>query len=302
MVLTICRSYNSHAWRYRIIELRGKSPPLLSLGATPASMPCGERGKSVYKAESGTVRQTREMPRTSVARQLAAIALLVGAVLLFTALWTPWYSLKEFSSGGNLICSGGGENTTYYLGAPWSNGTVQTTTYPHGGPTCGPTVSSQTSYAGAHFNSTGEVVGITYVLLLVGGALAAVGGALGVISRGRERWITPVLVSAVLAVALAAVAPGFFSLALPWAFTNDMSSAARGGLNGGPWSSFSGSSATHVPGGPIISLSWGPLEGYYLSILGLVVLLVAAIALFLYRREPPEPVPVPSPEITPAAA
>lgn len=228
------------------------------------------------------------MPGRGLHRLLGALVLLLGAAVLLAALIQPWYTYSNTIVGGPAG-AGGTRGYTFYLGASGSNGTVHLTI---SGPQF--SSSSQESYDNAGLSQTGLVAEITFGLVAAGCAFGLAAGALGLASRGRARWTTPILVLAFLSLALAIAAPEVFAQALPWGFSRDVPASQRTGLPDGPWSSFNGSS--HLTSGTVGSiLTWGPSTGWYLSIVAFAIVAVGTVVLFLYRRDPPEPAPAPAP-------
>jgi hypothetical protein len=233
------------------------------------------------------------MPAASTGRLVAAALVLIGAILLAAAIFTPWYSLDstrgEVGTPSNPY-NNGTYNATYYLGLPSANGTIW---YSCSGD--GFKCPSQTSYSSAGQNNTGIVAVISFGLLVAGCAFGAISGVLGILFRRNSTWAFPVIVFAVIALVLAIAAPGIFAASLPGAFSKDSPKGPCGGSAPGPWSSFYGSTSTNCGFGLIsFSYSWGPLIGWYLSLVAFAILVVGVILLLLYRRNPPRPAPSPS--------
>ena len=230
-------------------------------------------------------------------RILGAIIILVGAVLLIAALFTPWYEIQLKESSGGVSVTG-----TYhtYPGLPSTNGTVQTTYSCSGlpsGASCPAT--NTTSYSKADLNSTGQLAETGYFLLIGGFILGLIGAILGFASGRRGRRGGGAIALGVVAMILAVAAFGLFAVMLPAAIGND--SPDHQGFNG-PWSSFMGSGNSSYFGLPGGTATWGPGIGWYLAIGAFVVLLVGVIVLGLSRKDPPEPVPVSVPEETTATS
>lgn len=78
-----------------------------------------------------------------------------------------------------------------------------------------------------------------YFILIVGGILGIIAGALGFASARKPRWGTPVVALAVVTLILAIVAPSLDAVALPSAVSED----SRGHSGPGPWSSFMGTTS-----------------------------------------------------------
>ncbi|HYA57410.1 MAG TPA: hypothetical protein VEH57_02975 [Thermoplasmata archaeon] len=222
-------------------------------------------------------------------RLIAAIIILVGAIVLIAALFMPWYSYKISEAGAS-------ETTNTYPGLPGSNGTIQYSC--SGIPSC----PSQTSYSKLNWNNTGALAEAGFYMLIVGFILGLIGAIFGFMARGNPRRVGPAVAFAVLALILAIVAPVLFAASLPNAISKDIPAAARPSSSG-PWSSFWGSNSTTLVTPPItISQTWGAGSGWYVSIAAFVILLVGIFLLFIWRRDPPEPVPVAAPAAAPGAA
>jgi len=213
-------------------------------------------------------------------RLIGAIILLIGAILLVAALFSPWYAFKTSFHGGSTT-------QNYYPGLPSTNGTIQYSCSDT--PSCSP----QTSYNGARLNNTGTVAETGFFLLTIAIILGAVAAIFGFASRGNSRRSRPALAFGVLTLLLAIITPVLFAAALPGAISNDSSSFYHAANASGPWSSFIGSSSAVTPLG-ILSFDWGPALGWYLSIAAFVVVLVGVIILFLGRKEPAEAAPAPA--------
>ncbi|HKN06061.1 MAG TPA: hypothetical protein VJ021_00450 [Thermoplasmata archaeon] len=198
---------------------------------------------------------------------VGAAIVLVGAILLIAALFTPWYTVQVSSSGVS-------ETQNAYPGLPSTNGTIQ---YTCSGLPSGISCPSQTSYNTARENNTGTIAETGFFLIIVGFILGLVGALLGFTSRNKAGRARPAMTLALVAAIVAIATVGMFAVALPTAIGQDN----PGHTGTGPWSSFYGSSSP---------LTWGPGIGWYLAIGAFVVLLVGMIILALARKEPPEPV------------
>ncbi len=234
------------------------------------------------------------MVRKRTGSLLGALYVLVGAALLGSALFAPWYYYDSYSEqhwetpgGPNSVAVGPSELYFYLFGLPGS-GSVQTTC-PSGNISNFCPTSSSYSHAG--LNSTGQVAALTFALATAGFAVAAISGVLGVIWRGKARTVFPELILALVAVALVIAATAVFAVLLPGAFAHDLSASQRGYESSGPWSSFSGSTsfiihmACPFPGCPSIGTSWGPSIGWSFSVAAIGVLLVGAVMMVRFREE-----------------
>ncbi len=208
-------------------------------------------------------------------RMAGAVIVLVGALLLISAAFTPWY-MEKFSEAGGTITANA------YPGVPSSNGTIKYTC--SGTPTC----PSQTSYTADHDSHTGNIAEAGYFMAIVGFVLGLLGAVLGLMSRKDSRRVKPAVALAVVAMILAIAAVGLFAAALPGAIGAD----SPGHTGTGPWSSFSGSTS---------GLSWGPAIGWYLAIGAFVVFLIGLLILLRFRSDP-EPAPMTAPASTAPAA
>ena len=228
-------------------------------------------------------------------RVVGALIVLIGAVLLISAIFIPWYVYQGKSSFGT---ASGTITINSYPGLPSENGTIQCSS--SGAASC---PYSQTSYQKANYNNTGVIAETGFFLLIVGFVLGFIGAILGAASRGNPRRARPAIALAVIAMILAVITPLMFMATLPNAQSKDIPASGRA-TSSGPWSSFYGSNSSTrtTPLGQITeSITWGPGVGWYLSFGAFVVLLIGLIILLRYRQDPPEPVPVSTPAPAPAA-
>jgi uncharacterized membrane protein len=235
------------------------------------------------------------MPSTKAGRLIATVIILVGAVLLIAAVFMPWYA--EQASG---TVSGQSITITRnaYLGLPSSNGTLQ---YTCSGLPAGFSCLSQTSYSAGNATHTGNIAEAVYFLAIAGFILGLIGGLIGLMSRGNSRRATPAIALAIVAMILAIAATGMFAVALPGAISSD----TPGNPGCGPGSTFFGSSSNGTCVGAPASetATWGPAIGWYLALVGFVVLLVGVILILRYRKDPPAPAPTATPSpVVPTAA
>ncbi|MGA7650182.1 MAG: hypothetical protein WB984_02870 [Thermoplasmata archaeon] len=225
------------------------------------------------------------MRNVKVGRLIAAVIILVGAVLLIAAVFTPWYT-EQFSGNGITVTQNA------YLGVPSSNGTIQ---YTCSGLPAGASCLSETSYKTETANNTGNLMEAVYFIAIAGIILGFIGAIIGLVSRKTG----PAMALAVVAMILAVAAVGVFAVALPGAIGNDSPNHS----GSGPWSSLFGSSSSGrfgIQG----TLTWGPGVGWYLAIGAFVLLLVGVILVVLFRKDPPAPVPAanPAPSAMPSAS
>jgi hypothetical protein len=200
-------------------------------------------------------------------RMVGAAIVLVGAILLIAALFTPWY-MEQFSNSGNT------ETMYAYPGIPTSSGTIQ---YTCSGISSCP---GSTSYSAHNLTNSGNIAEAGYFLIIGGLVLGLIGAILGFTSGNNPRRARPAMTLALVGGILAIAAVGAFVAALPSAIGSD----TPGHTGTGPWSSFFGS--TSLGGG---TLTWGPGIGWYLGIVAFVVLLVGMIVLARARKDPSVP-------------
>jgi hypothetical protein len=210
--------------------------------------------------------------------RLGGIIVLIGAILLIAALFTPWY-IETSSEHGESI------SVNAYPGTPGQNGTIK---YTCSGFPSGFSCPTQTSYSSENLNSTGMIAEYGFFLVLVGIVFGILAALLGLISGGNPKRARPAMALAVLALILALVAPAMFAAALPGAIANDTKDHPSGS---GPWSSFIGSG--NISG---LNLTWGPGVGWYLTIGAFVLFLIGVILLWRARKAPAAAAPA-----TPAA-
>jgi len=228
-------------------------------------------------------------------RLVGGIIVLIGAILLISAVFIPWY---EYQAKVTTAIGSGTTTINSYPGFPNENGTIQCSA--SGTAAC---PYSQTSYQKADYNNTGVIAETGFFLLIVGFIFGFIGAILGVASRGNPGRARPAIILAVIAMILAVVTPVLFMATLPGAQSKDIPTSERT-TGSGPWSSFFGSNSSTIttPGGQItVNLSWGAGVGWYLSFVAFVILLIGLIFLFRYRTDPPEPAPVSTPAAAPAA-
>src|SRR5208282_3653174 len=89
-------------------------------------------------------------------RMVGAAIVLVGAILLIAALFTPWYTVQVSSSGVS-------ETQNAYPGLPSTNGTIQ---YTCSGLPSGISCPSQTSYNTARENNTGTIAIVAAIVAI----------------------------------------------------------------------------------------------------------------------------------------
>ena len=208
------------------------------------------------------------MARKRTGSLLGTFYVLLGAALLGSALFAPWYYYDSYSEqhwgtpgSPTSVAVGPSELYFYLFGLPGS-GSVQSTC-PRGNISNFCPTSSSYSHAG--LNGTGQVAALTLALAAAGFAVAAISGALGVIGRRRARTLFPEMILTLVAIALAVAATAAFAVLLPGAFAHDLSASQRGYGPSGPWSSFSGSVSVIIPMAcvhpgclPMVA-SWGPV-------------------------------------------
>jgi hypothetical protein len=234
------------------------------------------------------------MVRRRTGSLLGAFYVLVGAALLGSALFAPWYHYDSYAEqhwgtpgGATSVAVGPSELDFYLFGLPGS-GSVQTTCPSGNISNFCPTSSS---YSGAGLTSTGQVAALTFALAAAGFAVAAISGVLGVIWRGKARTAFPEQILAVIAVGFAIAATAAFAVLLPGAFAHDLSASQRGYESSGPWSSFSGSTTFNIampcpfPGCSPIATSWGPSVGWSFTVAAIAILLVGAIMMIRFRHD-----------------
>jgi len=224
---------------------------------------------------------------------LGAVYLLVGATLLASALFVPWYTYDSYyvqnwrtPSGGGSAEVGPSELNFFLFGLPGRE-SVQSSC-PSGNITgfC-PTSSS---YSAAGLSSTGVVATLTLGLATAGFAAAFISGILAVRPLRGPRRGFPELTIALSAVALAVAAVTAYPVLLPRAFAHDVPASVRSLYPAGPWSSFAGSTTFYIvfpcpyPGCPPRIASWGPSIGWCFSLAGIAVVLVGAILITRFRR------------------
>ncbi len=204
-------------------------------------------------------------------RTVAGAVVLIGVILLISSLFLGWWSYQ---------ISAFGDSDTATFGLP--------TTSPQVSISCsGPDAAcpSSETYSSYQATNTGNLYASVQYLLLGGLALGVVGAIVSLLSRGRQRLVQPALILIILALIVALLAPIHLLLAQPGAIAQDYSTSGNGNLGGGSngtspansfWGSTSGSGAT---------ATWGPSPGWYLAVVGGVIL-IGGFALLFSGRKP----------------
>jgi len=238
----------------------------------------------------------RAMARRKTGSLLGAIYLLLGAALLGSALFAPWYFYDGQWTGwcGSDSCIAGPRDTTFYLTSIPGNGPVQSSCPGWYAPNICPL---STSYTGAWFNSTGRVSSLALALMTLAFLASGFAGILGVILRRSTRWTSYGLALAVVALTLAIAATASFATLLPGAFGQDIPAAKHLAETNGPWSSFYGSETFHITmpctrsGCPPEVASWGPGIGWALAVAAAAMLLVGLLMSIRFQHDAASPAP-----------
>ena len=257
---------------------------------------------------------TRGAPDMACARigsVLGPVYVLVGAALLISALFAPWYFYdgQAVTYGGSEVTPIGIRDTFFFLTPIPGIAPVQATCpleWPFAPPGGLPGLCPiSTSYSASGFNNVSQVATPTFALATAGAALAAVGGVLGLLFANVPRRRFPELFLTLLAAALAMAATATFAVLLPRAFAEYVPPGDWGRqLSGtaGPWSSFLGSVTYRLTvyspptGQPTFTASWGPGIGWALSVVAIPILLLGAVMMIRFRRDAAESA-LPSPSM-----
>jgi hypothetical protein len=231
------------------------------------------------------------MARRDTGWFLGSAFLLVGAILLGAAMFSPWYFYNE--QRGVIPGSGGtiaNRDAVYYLDPLTGGGAVQYSCL--GSPEANFCPLSS-SFANAGLNNTGSIALVSLALTGAGFALGVLCGVFGAVVRKHPRWTAALTEVALLSVVLAVSASTSFAGLLPGAFARDVPGTQLKPYANytGPWSSFYGSTPITNPSGSSITSSWGPGTGWYLSIAAVVAFLIGTVLLIRYRRSFAEAVP-----------
>ncbi len=235
------------------------------------------------------------MVRSRTDDRIGAGHVLLGAVLLGSALIAPWYFYDGVyvqhwgtPSGPESVEIGPSVLDFYLVALPGAE-PVQTSC-PSGNISYFCPTSS--TYSRAGLNGTERVVALTLGLESAGFAAAAAAGVLGITRRGGARGAFLQRALPFVAIALAISATASFAALLPGALAKDVPTAQHGDESAGPWSSFYGSQSFVIPvacpspGCAMHNVSWGPSVGWALSIAAIAVLLVGAAMTLRSRRDP----------------
>jgi hypothetical protein len=197
-------------------------------------------------------------------RLLGAVFVLVGAILLGAALFTPWYSLDKSGTSGGFNTKWD-FNTIYFLGLPSWEGTVQYSCSDAG------LCPSESSYASVSLNNTGVVTETVLLLVSAATTMAFIAAAFAVIYRRNEKRESGLVLLTGAAVVLGAVATVLYSTTFQF-------------FSDGPRSGFWGTSSGVNTLGPWTS-TWGPSIGWYLAVAGAAALLGGMVILLRFRPD-----------------
>lgn len=219
---------------------------------------------------------------------VGAILLFLGAVLLLVALLIGWYAVNVslHASSGGFSVSGSGA-ITFNLG----NTLQEQYSYSIGGVPFGSlSITNTTTYNQVHLNSTGQLYQAMQYVVLGGILLAFASGVLAVLPSSRPGLRRGALALGIVALLLAVAAPVTVAVAQPGALRHDASGSGGGNLTrntSGPWNGFfgscSGASCGAFAGGANGSAftntteTWGPGGGWYVSLVGFVILLIGVV-------------------------
>jgi len=198
-------------------------------------------------------------------RLLGAVLVLIGGLLLATALFMPWYSNDYTGSNPAHF------DILFYLGPSSWDGTIQYSC------SAGVHCPSATSYSSGSLNNSGVVAEVTLALVAAACVLGLYAGAIGIRFRRDASRTRKTIILAVTALGLAVTAAAFYAATIQVSW-------------GGSWSSFWGSSTGYSEVSGTVSNSWGPSIGWYLSIVAIAALLAGTVILLRHRRESTEAV------------
>ena len=199
----------------------------------------------------------------SAGRALGAVLVLVGALLLGAATFTPWYAIDtQHVSAMPPNFPHSFFDTAYYLGPPWSDHTVRHSC------TAGVSCPGDASYSNDSRNSTGVVTEVVLALVYAAIALGLLAGAIGLVFRRDPGWGPAVIALSAATLVLGAAAPALYGASFQFGHY-------------GPQSSFLGT-AGNVNTLGRWTTSWGPASGWYLAI-GAAAAVLAGVALLAYR-------------------
>lgn len=206
---------------------------------------------------------------------LGGLLLIIGAILLVVSLLVGWYVYNVSASASGETESG---TQTYNLGSSYTQSVSgpltgsHTTTCPYSGnSTCPDLKNTSALYADIQYVVIGGIV-----LGFLGGILALMGGSRpGMRKAGIALGIIALLLAIAAPMTLLAVQPGTVKS------DEGMSYVSNGS---GPDHSFFGSCSNSAcpnvfgaPPGVTYTSNWGPGAGWYLSVVGFVILLVGVL-------------------------
>lgn len=206
---------------------------------------------------------------------------LIGAIILLASVAVGWYAWSFSASGsGSGISYSSTLTETLYPGDKVVTASSSTCT---GSSYCSSISSSQsnsTTYQKLMLNNTGNLYGAAEGLVIAGGIAGLLGAILLMVSGSKPSFRKIFLALGVIALILAIAAPMALLAAQPGAIHSDATSHGGTISGSGPWSSFFGSCSGTACGNNTpqnSSATWGPSVGWYLSIVGFVLFLVALL-------------------------
>jgi hypothetical protein len=265
-------------WKCGVPLKTGREPFIPAHVPTPPPTESSPEWTGVHVA--GVHAQQEEIPTVPRRRLLGSrggivgpILLLVGIALLIVALFVGWYGI---SATGSAVENGHpytvSASATFYPLDQYS------LSFSCSGSDCFFTsVTNTGSYSQGPYSNLGSLYDAVTALVLAGIFLGAIAAFLAFTRRGRDsRWISVVLILAIL---MAAIAPMVPLAAQPSLLQSQSSAQNVSTSNPSPDTSFFGSCSGSSCGaslqvGETASGSWGPSIGWYLSLLGAVSFVV----------------------------
>jgi len=200
------------------------------------------------------------------------VLVLVALIFAAMAMFGSWWSLKESATGIDATIDFG-------LNQYCATGTI-------GGMTATACQGYGTVFAGfSSFSKTQSLMGLAYLLTLLGLVMAILTLILIVVGAGRPKLKMGVLICGLIGGILLLVAFIYVFTGLTGAINDDMT-----GGTATPISGFFGS--TSMAG---IELSWGGALGWYMALFGFIMLMVGAIIAASGMKAARAPVPAPPP-------
>ena len=199
------------------------------------------------------------------------VLVLVALIFAAMAMFSPWWGLKEKAPG--VDASIDFSLNQYCVSGTFGGVSIPTACQGFG-----------TAYTGfLSLSKTQSLMGIAYILILLGLVLAILTLILIIAGAGKPKLRMGVLACGLIGGIMMLVAFIYVYISLPTAINDDMTGGAATVISG-----FFGSISV---GG--MEMSWGGGLGWYMALLGFILLMVGALIATSGMKARPAPVPPP---------